>query len=447
MAQKFSAPRGTQDLLPQDSYKWRFLERRLMEIAEAYGYREIRIPTFEHTELFIRSVGESTDVVGKEMYTFEDKGGRSITLRPEGTAGTVRAAIEHGLLAGAMPLRLCYLLSCFRYEKPQAGRLREFHQFGVECFGAADAAADAELIHLAGNILSGVGVRDLSLEINSIGCPTCRKAYLEKLRTYFQSHYDELCDTCKGRLETNPLRILDCKSPVCKAICEGAPVIVDSLCDDCKEHFRRLQEYLTAMDMPFTVNPHIVRGLDYYTRTVFEFVSSQIGAQGTVCGGGRYDGLVEEMGGNPTPGLGFGMGLERLMLVLEAQGVELPAQPTCDVYLAGIGDAASRRAFLLAQELKEDGLHAQSDLCGRGLKAQMKYADKIGAKYAVVLGDEELQSGTANLKNMLTGETTQVPIDGIGAAVTDGIMDRMRDEMTDDVDKEALSKLFGGMME
>ena len=271
MAQKFSAPRGTQDVLPQDSYKWRFLERRIMEIAESYGYREIRIPTFEHTELFIRSVGESTDVVGKEMYTFNDKGGRSITLRPEGTAGTVRAAIEHGLLAGAMPLRLCYLLSCFRYEKPQAGRLREFHQFGVECFGAADAAADAELIHLAGNILSGVGVRDLSLEINSIGCPECRKAYLDKLRAYFRQHLDDLCDTCKGRLETNPLRILDCKSPVCKQICEGAPLIVDSLCSDCKEHFRQLQEYLTAMEMPFSINPHIVRGLDYYTRTVFEF--------------------------------------------------------------------------------------------------------------------------------------------------------------------------------
>ena len=386
MALITKAPRGTADVLPAESYKWQHVEQTALSIARDFGYREMRTPVFEHTELFQRSVGETTDVVQKEMYTFEDKGGRSVTLRPEGTAGMARALLEHSLHNDALPAKVAYLTSCYRYEKPQAGRLREFHQFGVECFGAADAAADAELIHLAGNILSGVGVRDLSLEINSIGCPTCRKAYLEKLRTYFQSHYDELCDTCKGRLETNPLRILDCKSPVCKAICEGAPVIVDSLCDDCKEHFRRLQEYLTAMDMPFTVNPHIVRGLDYYTRTVFEFVSSQIGAQGTVCGGGRYDGLVEEMGGNPTPGLGFGMGLERLMLVLEAQGVELPAQPTCDVYLAGIGDAASRRAFLLAQELKEDGLHAQSDLCGRGLKAQMKYADKIGAKYAVVLG-------------------------------------------------------------
>ena len=316
----------------------------------------------------------------------------------------------------------------------------------MECFCAADAAADAELIHLAGNILSGVGVRDLSLEINSIGCPECRKAYLDKLRAYFRQHLDDLCDTCKGRLETNPLRILDCKSPVCKQICEGAPLIVDSLCSDCKEHFRQLQEYLTAMEMPFSINPHIVRGLDYYTRTVFEFVSGQSGAQSTVCGGGRYDGLAAEMGGNPTPGLGFGMGLERLMLVLEAQGVEIPAEPTCDVYLAGLGAAASKRALLLAQELKEDGLHAESDLCGRGLKAQMKYADKIGAKYAVVLGDEELKSGSANLKNMQTGETVQVPIDGIGAAVTDGIMDRMIDEMSDDGDKEALSKLFGGMM-
>lgn len=297
--------KGTQDTLPSESYKIQFVEQSVLEIAKNYGYKEIRVPVFEHTELFQRGVGDTTDVVQKEMYTFEDKGGRSITLRPEGTAGVVRSYIEHGLFNEAQPQKVCYLISCYRYEKPQAGRLREFHQFGCECFGTASPAADAELISLVNDIFAFLDVKNLKIQINSIGCPECRKNYHKALQEYFESKKDELCGTCLGRLERNPMRILDCKSPVCSEIAKDAPKVTDYLCDECDDHFKKTQQYLDAMNIPYEVNPSIVRGLDYYTKTVFEFVSTEIGAQGTVCGGGRYDGLVEEIGGNHTPALGL----------------------------------------------------------------------------------------------------------------------------------------------
>ena len=330
MALLTSAPKGTQDILPAQSADWRYIEREALSIAERYGFHEMRTPTFEHTELFLRSVGDTTDVVQKEMYTFRDKKDRSITLRPEGTAGIVRAAIENGLLNGQLPLKVSYLTNCFRYEKPQAGRLREFHQFGVELFGADGAAADAEVISLAGEILSTLGVTKIRLMLNSIGCKSCRPEYQKKLKAYFHAHEDELCETCRGRLQTNPMRIIDCKSPVCKKLAEAAPKMIDHLCPECAAHFEDLKKRLDAMGIAYQIDPDIVRGLDYYVQTVFEFVTDAIGAQGTVCGGGRYDGLVETVGGPALSGIGFAIGLERLLLVMAASGAEVPPAPGCD---------------------------------------------------------------------------------------------------------------------
>ena len=419
MALLTTAPRGTGDVLPADSKKWQYVERKLLEIAELYGFRESRVPVFEHTELFTRSVGDTTDVVQKEMYTFTDKGDRSITLRPEGTAGTVRSVLEHGLLNEALPVKVSYVLSCYRYEKPQAGRLREFHQFGVECFGAADPTADAEVISLADYVLQTLGVRNMHLEINSIGCPTCRAKYQQALRDYFAAHSQELCGTCVGRLERNPMRILDCKSPVCSKIAADAPKILDYLCEDCKQHFETLQALLTQMQINYVVNPTIVRGLDYYTRTVFEFVSDEIGSQGTVCGGGRYDGLVEQMGGNPTPALGFAMGLERLMMLMDKQCCPFPENDTPDLYLAPMGAAAQQKAAVLAADLRREGFSVLTDVMGRSLKAQMKYADKIHADFVCVLGDSELEQGTAVLKNMKTGESVEFAVENLTDALYD----------------------------
>ncbi len=410
MSKLNQAPRGTQDVLPAQSHRWQWLERSLLRTAELYGFRELRLPTFEHTELFCRGVGDATDVVQKEMYTFLDKGNRSITLRPEGTAGTVRALLEHGLLGEALPLRVGYLLSCFRYEKPQAGRLREFHQFGVELFGAKAPSADAEVIALAQHCLTELGLKNLTLAINSIGCPACRPAYHKALAAYFESRREQLCPTCQGRLETNPLRILDCKNPDCGELAAGAPVILDHLCEECADHFAQLQALLNTLDIPYTVDPQIVRGLDYYTRTVFEFTSGEIGAQAAVCGGGRYDGLVETLGGAPTPGLGFAMGLERLLLVLEAQNASTPPAPGCEVYLAPMGEAAEREAARLTGLLRRAGISAQTDLMGRSIKAQMKYADKTGCNYTLVLGESELAAGSAQLKHMATGQTTEITL-------------------------------------
>ena len=413
MAEINRAIKGTNDILPDKISQWQFVEGKMLETASLYGFSEIRVPIFEHTEVFQRSVGDTTDVVQKEMYTFNDKGGRSITLRPELTAGVIRSAIEKGLVNGALPVKVCYIGGCYRYEKPQAGRLREFHQFGVECIGAAAPSADAEVIALANQVLNSIGIKKISLEINSIGCPECRKEYHKALKEYFKANTESLCDTCLDRLERNPMRILDCKSPVCSKIAQDAPVVTDYLCDDCRNHFIKVQEHLKAAKIEFTVNPHIVRGLDYYTRTVFEFVSGDIGAQSTVCGGGRYDGLIGQMGGPATASLGFAMGIERLMLVLENQGVELPSSPKTDLYIGVMGDNAQLKASELCAMLREDVFRVETDICSRGLKAQMKFANKIGAVFSTVLGDNEITEGKCKIKNMASGEETECVLEDL----------------------------------
>lgn len=403
--------KGTEDVLPKDSYRWQFVEDVMRKESASYGFKEIRTPVFEHTELFARGVGQTTDVVQKEMYTFDTKGGESVTLRPEGTAGAARAVLEHGLVNDSLPIKASYFVSCYRYEKPQAGRLREFHQFGLECYGTQSPVADAELICAAQSIFDRLGIKQLRLEINSIGCPACRAEYHKALKEYFYGYKDELCETCNSRLEKNPMRILDCKSPVCSKIAQGAPKITDYLCDECKEHFASVQKYLDAAGVEYTVNPTIVRGLDYYTKTVFEFVTDFIGAQGTVCGGGRYDGLIEELGGKHLPSLGFAMGIERLLMLMDKQGIEIPKPSTCDLYVAVMGESASLKSFEIIKAVRSCGLIAETDIVGRGLRAQMKYADKIGAKFSMVLGDNEIEQGKAVIKNMSSGEQTEMVLD------------------------------------
>ena len=403
--------KGTEDVLPKDSYRWQFVEDVMRKESAAYGFKEIRTPVFEHTELFARGVGQTTDVVQKEMYTFDTKGGESVTLRPEGTAGAARAVLEHGLVNDSLPIKASYFVSCYRYEKPQAGRLREFHQFGLECYGTQSPVADAELICAAQSIFDRLGIKQLRLEINSIGCPTCRAEYHKALKEYFYGYKDELCETCNSRLEKNGYGILDCKSPVCSKIAQGAPKITDYLCDECKEHFASVQKYLDAAGVEYTVNPTIVRGLDYYTKTVFEFVTDFIGAQGTVCGGGRYDGLIEELGGKHLPSLGFAMGIERLLMLMDKQGIEIPKPSTCDLYVAVMGESASLKSFEIIKAVRSCGLIAETDIVGRGLRAQMKYADKIGAKFSMVLGDNEIEQGKAVIKNMSNGEQTEIVLD------------------------------------
>ncbi|MGO5081443.1 histidine--tRNA ligase [Oscillospiraceae bacterium LCP25S3_E4] len=402
---------GAEDVLPKDSYKWQLIEDIMRSEAAAYGFKEIRTPVFEHTELFQRGVGDTTDVVQKEMYTFNTKGGTSLSLRPEGTAGAARAVLEHAVYNDGLPIKTYYFDSCYRYEKKQANRYREFHQFGVELYGASSPASDAEIISLATTLFDRLGVTDLQLELNSIGCPTCRAEYHKALKKYFESYKDKLCDTCLSRLEKNPMRILDCKSPVCSEIAKDAPVVLDYLCDDCKNHFQQVKAYLDAAEIPYIVNPKIVRGLDYYTKTVFEFVTTKLGSQGTVCGGGRYDGLIEELGGQHTPSLGFGLGMERLLALMAEQGIEIPLPPSCDIYIAGLGEEAQKKAFTLVKEVRETSLIAECDIVGRSLRAQMKYADKIGAKFSMVIGENEINENKAILKNMETGEKTEVPLD------------------------------------
>ncbi len=402
------AQRGTQDILPEQIERWHAVEDVMRDEAAVNGISEIRTPVFEDTNLFQRSVGETTDVVQKEMYTFEDKGGRSITLKPEGTAGAVRAFLEHGLYNSPLPVKLYYITPCYRYEKAQAGRLREFHQFGVEIFGSSLPLSDAGLIAFAHGLFDRLCVKNLKLKINSIGCPTCRAEYVSALKAYFTERKDQLCETCLSRLERNPMRILDCKEKGCSEAAKGAPRILDYLCDDCKTHFEQVKEGLDSVGIAYEIDPSIVRGLDYYTRTVFEFVSTDLGAQSTVCGGGRYDGLVEEMGGKPTPALGFALGIERLLMIMEAQKVEFPEPDPCELYIASIGDAAQKEAFRIAQGMKECSIAAAFDEVGRSLNAQMKYAGKLGAQFTLVLGDEELEKGLGVIKNMKTGEKTTV---------------------------------------
>ncbi len=447
MALITNAIKGTQDTLPGEAYKVQYVESAMRETAENFGFREMRTPVFEHTELFQRGVGETTDVVQKEMYTFLDKGERSITLRPEGTSGSVRAFLEHGLFNEALPQKIYYLTSCYRYEKPQAGRLREFHQFGVECFGAGEPAADAEAISLANEIFNYLGIDGLSLEINSIGCPVCRKEYHKALKEYFEKYKDDLCETCLGRLDRNPMRILDCKSPVCREIAKGAPTVLEYLCDDCKAHFEGVKKYLDAMDIKYTVNPQIVRGLDYYTRTVFEFVSNEIGAQGTVCGGGRYDGLIGEMGGNPLPACGFGLGIERLLLLMDKKNAEFPEPKKTDLYIASMGENANFKAAEIAKDLRSEGLCVQFDTVGRGFKAQMKYANKIGASYVLVLGDNELETGEIKLKNMADGKEREMNLDtfteNFQSVVIKDAMEGF-ESLGLKLDEETAAALFGG---
>jgi histidyl-tRNA synthetase len=411
MAQQISSPRGTADVLPEESYKWRYVEGKLADICARFGYREIRLPTFEYTELFERGVGETTDVVGKEMYTMLDKAGRSITLRPEGTANTARAFLQHGLLSGPLPVRGFYLMSCFRYEKPQSGRLREFHQLGIELFGAPGPDADAEVIRVGDTVLREMGIKNIRLEINSIGCPKCRKEYHAALKAYFENHKGKLCETCLDRLVRNPLRILDCKSPVCADIAKDSPIVTDYLCDECSDHFDRVKNLLTASGIKYEINPRIVRGLDYYSKTVFEFIHEAAGAQGTVCGGGRYDGLVELLDGPAMPGVGFGMGLERLLAVMEAEGTVISEPYVCPLFICYIGEKGQSKARELVFELQRKGVAAMYDINARSLKAQLKFADKIGAQYTLVLGDDEVATSKAELRNMADSTTKIVEID------------------------------------
>ena len=410
MAVITQAPRGTEDVLPEEAVQWQVIEAVMRSEASLHGFGEVRTPVFEHTELFQRGVGDTTDIVQKEMYTFLDKGGRSVTLRPEGTAGAARAMLEHGVYNNGLPVKFYYFTSCYRYEKAQKGRLREFHQFGAEMYGSADPLADAEVILLGSSIFERFGLKDVRLEINSIGCPECRAKYLEALRAYFEDRKGELCETCLGRLERNPMRILDCKSPVCSAIAQGAPRMLDYLCDGCREHFESVKQALDAVGVAYTVNPSIVRGLDYYTRTVFEFLAPIDGKELAVCAGGRYDGLIEELGGQSMPALGFGLGMERLLLLLKQQSVELPGADPCEIFIASLGQPAKLAAFRLCDTLWKSSVRAACDVNARGLKAQMKYADKIGAKYFLVLGDDELAAGKAELKNMKTGEKKKIPL-------------------------------------
>lgn len=404
-------PRGTEDKLPKDIYKWHTVEQVAKQIAEVYGCKEIRTPTFEHTELFQRGVGGTTDVVQKEMYTFNDKKGRSITLKPEGTAGMVRSSIENGLLNDALPLKTYYFTRCFRYEAPQSGRLREFNQFGIEVLGAYAPSADAEVIALASDVIKTLGIKNISLEINSIGCPKCRAEYHKALKEYYSQYKDQLCGTCLERLDRNPMRLLDCKSEICSSFKENAPTILDFICDDCKEHFESVKKRLDALDIEYKINPLIVRGLDYYTNTVFEFISNEIGSQGAVCAGGRYNGLVEEIGGNATAGLGFGMGLERIIMVMENQGLQFLSEKKCDLYIASFDDETNVYAMKLVKQLREYGFWAECDVSGRSFKAQMKYANKINATYCMVIGGDEMANKSAKLKRMSDGTETVVALD------------------------------------
>ncbi|MDO4199569.1 MAG: histidine--tRNA ligase [Clostridia bacterium] len=403
--------RGMQDLLPPSSAIWEAVEEVFKSEASVYGFNLIRTPVLENTELFERSAGDESDVVQKEMYTFDDKGGRSVSLRPEGTAGVVRAVLENGLHNGTLPLKLMYITSCYRYEKPQAGRLREFFQFGAEIFGTESALADAELIMLGNSIFSRLKLQGISLQINSIGCPECRKKYTDAIKKYFEIHKSDLCETCRERLYKNPMRIFDCKSPECQQICKDAPIILDYICADCKEHFENLKKYLSDAKIPFSVNPSIVRGLDYYSRTVFEFVYSDGETPITVCGGGRYDGLAQDLSGTSLPALGFGIGIERILMVMEKQKLN-PAKNNFPALFIACADSTARSFSLeLAQKLRQNSINTLVDISEKRVKHQMKYADKIGAHYVLVVGSDEFENRKAQIKDMRSGESKDISLD------------------------------------
>ena len=408
-----NAPKGTKDLLPAQAYKWHYVERKFAEICKNYGFKEIRTPMFEHTEVFARGIGDTTDVVQKEMYTFNDHGNRSITLKPEGTSGAVRAFIEHKQYAEVQPTKYYYDTDCFRYEKPQSGRLRHFRQFGIEVFGTPNMLADSEVICLANDFLNQLGITEIELRINSVGCPECRKKHREALKEFLRPRYDELCNTCKERYDRNPMRILDCKSEICQEIVKDAPRMLDYLCDDCKNAFEELKSNLTAMGIEYKVDPNIVRGLDYYTKTAFEFVTTSIGAQGTVCGGGRYDHLIEELGGPPIPGVGFGLGIERLLMLMDACGAQFPADDSVDVFIAVMGERAKAFGLKLCRELRQSGVAAEMDTLARNIKGQFKYADRLNAKYTLVIGENELDKGVVSLKDMSMSQQREIKIEDI----------------------------------
>ena len=404
------APRGTKDITPKDVYKWHYVEKKFREICALYGYEEIRTPIFEHTEVFARS-GDTTDVVQKEMYSFTDRGDRQLSLKPEGTAGVIRSFIENKMYADTQPTKLYYITPCFRYERPQAGRQRQFHQFGIEVLGSDGPSVDAEVISLAVQFFNEMGLKNLSVNINSVGCPTCREEYNRKLKEYLDKKVDVLCETCLERKDKNPMRVIDCKNPTCKENLQDIPFMIDHLCEDCKDHFDKLQTYLKEMDINYVVDKTIVRGLDYYKKTAFEIISNDIGSQSTVCGGGRYDGLVEMLGGpKGISGIGFALGAERLLLTLENNNIEIENPKSTDIYIATIGDAAKTKSFKLIKDLRTNHISADNDHLDKSLKAQFKYSDKLNAKYTVVIGDDELANDTATLKNMKTSEQTTIKL-------------------------------------
>ncbi len=402
------APKGTKDIFPHQVYKWHYVEKAFAEICERYGFKEVRTPVIEHTELFQRGVGDTTDIVEKQMYTFMDYGNRSITLRPEGTSPVARAFVEHKQYVEVQPSKYYYDIPCFRYEKPQSGRLREFHQFGIEIFGTTNMMADAEVMALGFDFINEMGIKDVELRINSIGCPSCRNIYREKLREFLNPKYEKLCSTCKARYEKNPMRILDCKSEICQEQVKGAPVMLDYLCEECEAAFISVKNNLDSYEIPFTVDPGIVRGLDYYTKTAFEFVTNSIGAQGTVCGGGRYDYLIEELGGPPIPGVGFGMGIERLLLVMEVNGVIIPEPSETDLFIAFIGEEGRDVALKLSHDLRKEGFSILMDTMSRNIKGQLKYADRLNVKRVAIIGEEELSQNEVSIKDMVTGTQTKV---------------------------------------
>ena len=402
------APKGTKDTMPRDSYKVQYIEKEFSELCRLYGFGEVRTPMFESTELFNRGVGETTDIVQKEMYTFEDLGHRSITLKPEGTSPAVRAFIESHDYAEMQPTKYYYDTPCFRYERPQAGRLREFHQFGVENFGTPDMMADAEVIALASDFIKKIGIEDVELRINSVGCRECRPVYRKALQDYLRPYYEELSDISKDRFEANPMRIIDSKDITDQRIAKDAPYMLDYLCDDCKAAFEALKANLDAMGISYVVDPRIVRGLDYYTKTAFEFVTTKIGAQGTICGGGRYDHLVEEIGGPSIPGVGFGLGKERLLILMEQNDIVVDDPNVPDISVSFIGDKARLYALDLVHKLRAGGVSAIIDTLNRNLKGQMKYANKLNARYSVVIGENEIEKGIVTLKNMHSGEQKEI---------------------------------------